>query len=98
MVSNPFSVSNHQPLRYFGDEFLDLESFLAKINNHYIKLIYAEEVNFKVMWYNQIGSAGYKQYIRDTIKAWAEAKNHFNRTGKLPTLDKEPESQGEHYK
>ena len=95
-VSNPFSVSNRQRLRFFGDEWLELETFINKLSNTYIDLIFGPESNERVAWFNQVGAQGYEEYLKFTINEWAKARDHFNRTGKLPDNDIQPK--GEHYK
>jgi len=97
-VSNPFSVSNRQRLRFFGDEWCELESFVSKLTNKYIDLIYGAESNERVSWFNQVGAQGYEDYLKYTINEWAKARDYFNRTGKLPDNDIRPEPKGEHYK
>jgi len=98
-VSNPFSVSNRQRLRFFGDEWLELERFVNNLSDTYVDLIYGAESNERVAWFNQVGAQGYEDYLRFTINEWAKARDYFNRTGKLPRNTNIPEEpRGEHYK
>ena len=99
-VSNPFSVSNRQPLRFLGDEFLELERYISSIGDNYIELLFAPESNLQYLWFKEIGIQNFKIFTGKMILEWAKARDYYNRHGKLPNIDL-PETGNkpmEHYK
>jgi len=97
-VSNPFSVSNHQPLRFLGDEYLELERYIGSINNTYLELMFAHESNVQLLWFKEVGIHNFKKFVGNMILEWAKAKDYYQRHGKLPDVDLPDTKPMEHYK
>jgi len=97
-VSNPFSVSNHQPLRFLGDEYLELERYIASINNNYLELMFGHEGNIHLLWFKEVGVVNFKVFVGKMILEWAKARDYYNRNGKLPIIDLPETKSMEHYK
>jgi len=85
-VSNPFSVSNHQPLRFLGDEYLELERYIGSINDNYLELMFGHEGNIHLLWFKEVGVVNFKVFVGKMILEWAKAKDYYLRYGKLPDI------------
>jgi len=97
-VSNPFSVSNHQPLRFLGDEYLELERYIGSIKDNYLELMFGHEGNIHLLWFKEVGVVNFKVFVGKMILEWAKAKDYWLRYGKLPHIDIPDGKPMEHYK